>query len=431
MTNRKRIPVLHSFLAEKNKGKKLSIKDRLKIERNDFDIQEENSGADILVPAGRENGEKFNAFAELLRDKNIDKIFVNNNSVYIEKRGREYKSNLSFSSPAEFKEIITKLSENSKTERKYNEGMLDFKLGDGTRVLAILPPCTTEFPVLYITKTKNIEGTLESLVGLNCISKEISLFLEAVSNLNVNVLITGAKNCGKTTLLGAMAKKIQNNKRILTFEKNPELKLNQDQVIRLFSDDRSLAGDLLLQGLEFNPDKIVLDECSRDSIGGLLEGAFRNINFIATTNANSIRHAIENLECMFELNQKNRNTAEVKNFVLKNIDLIIELKRFDGGAIRVCEIVEVSHEDTPVLNRIFYWDYKNGIDGGFYSGGIKPEFLDNTGFEICDLIFEKKYEHTNNEVKGENIEAENVENQIKELYSYSKKANFFKKFRKK
>ena len=164
----------------------------IKIENEDF-IFPRNSGYGILN--------------EFFLDKNVDRIFVNNNNIYIEKKGREYKSNLSFNDSNELLDIIDSLIANSNQSIDKNQGVLNFKLEDGTRIFAFLPPQAPDFPILLIRKVKDITGSLESLIGLDCISKEISLFLEAIINLDLNIIISGAENSGKTTLLGAMAKK--------------------------------------------------------------------------------------------------------------------------------------------------------------------------------------------------------------------------------
>src|SRR5436309_10089627 len=79
--------------------------------------------------------------------------------------------------------------------------ILDSRLPDGSRVAAVLPPCSIDGITLTIRKFNTRHFTMADLVANGTLSDHAADFLrEKVSNRH-NMLISGGTGTGKTTLL--------------------------------------------------------------------------------------------------------------------------------------------------------------------------------------------------------------------------------------
>jgi Flp pilus assembly CpaF family ATPase len=104
---------------------------------------------------------------------------------------------------------------------------LDLRLPDGSRLSAIM--CASERPVLSIRRHRFAKVDLADLVGNETLSNEVADFLRAAVRARKNMMIAGATNVGKTTLLRALAAEIDPAERIVTVERALELGIATDK----------------------------------------------------------------------------------------------------------------------------------------------------------------------------------------------------------
>src|ERR1700754_1195848 len=83
---------------------------------------------------------------------------------------------------------------------------LDMRLPDGSRLSAVMD--VTLRPAISITRGRMGEGFLADLGGNGTMSPDVASFLAAAVAARKNIMIAGATNAGKTTLLRAMANQI-------------------------------------------------------------------------------------------------------------------------------------------------------------------------------------------------------------------------------
>src|SRR5438067_52128 len=89
----------------------------------------------------------------LLRDPETSDILVNNkDDIFVERRGRMEKLNISFRDDQHLLQIIDRIV--SAVGRRVDESspMVDARLADGSRVNAIIPPLALDGPVLSIRR---------------------------------------------------------------------------------------------------------------------------------------------------------------------------------------------------------------------------------------------------------------------------------------
>src|SRR5207245_987783 len=145
--------------------------------------------------------------------------------------------------------------------------MVDARLPDGSRVNAIIPPLAVDGPALTIRKFSEDPYTADDLVGFGTLTPETVAFIDACVRGKLNILVTGGTGTGKTTLLNVVSSFIPEDERIVSIEDAVELRLHQDNVVRLEARPANIEGkgqvtirDLLRNALRMRPDRIIVGE---------------------------------------------------------------------------------------------------------------------------------------------------------------------------
>ncbi|MEP6796622.1 MAG: ATPase, T2SS/T4P/T4SS family, partial [Lapillicoccus sp.] len=102
---------------------------------------------------------------------------------------------------------------------------LDLRLPDGSRLSAIMG--VTQRPALSIRRARLTRVFLDDLVQNGSMTPEIAEFLSAAVKARKNIMIAGATNAGKTTLLRALANEIPPEERLITVERALEMGLGE------------------------------------------------------------------------------------------------------------------------------------------------------------------------------------------------------------
>ena len=113
------------------------------------------------------------------------------------------------------------------SERRFDAAQpeLDLRLPDGSRLSAVM--AVTPRPVIDIRRHRLSDHSLDDLVGLGTLDDDLARMLASAVRAKRNILISGAMNSGKTTLLRALAAEISPSERIVTIEQALELGLDR------------------------------------------------------------------------------------------------------------------------------------------------------------------------------------------------------------
>src|SRR6185437_15421203 len=93
--------------------------------------------------------------------------------------------------------------------------ILDSRLPDGSRVAAVLPPCSVDGIALTIRKFDARRFTMNDLIERGSVAPVAAELLQARIAKRQNILISGGTGTGKTTLLGILAAAIPEDERIV------------------------------------------------------------------------------------------------------------------------------------------------------------------------------------------------------------------------
>ena len=116
----------------------------------------------------------------------------------------------------------------------------------------------------------------------------------------ISIVISGGTGSGKTTLLNILSQYIPNNERLVTIEDAAELRLAQENIVRLETRPPNIEGNgairqrqLLINCLRMRPDRIIMGEIRGEEAFDMLQAMNTGHEGSMTTiHANTPRDAI-------------------------------------------------------------------------------------------------------------------------------------------
>ena len=280
----------------------------------------------------------------LLADAEVTEIMVNGpNGVWVERSGSLQRVELRLDEPT-IEHLIERIVGPLGLRVDRASPMVDARLGDGSRINAVVPPLAVDGPCLSIRRFASRAIPLEWF----CPAPVASLLRWAV-RARMNLLVAGATSSGKTTLLNALSAEIPAGERIITVEDAAELTLPQENVVRLEARPANAEGvglatvrDLVRNALRMRPDRIVVgevrDAAALDMLQAMNTG---HEGSLSTCHANSPADALRRVETMVLMGDVALPLAAVRDHVASALDLVVQVARRPDGARRVVEVAEV------------------------------------------------------------------------------------------
>ena len=175
---------------------------------------------------------------------------------------------------------------------------LDLRLPDGSRLSAVMNVCAR--PAISVRKARLGRVFLDELIENGTMSAEVGDFLKAAVGARKNIMIAGATNAGKTTMLRALANEIPEHERLITVERALELGLGEyadlhPNVVAMeerLPNAEGVGGvsmaDLVRRSLRMNPSRVIVGEVLGDEIVTMLNAMTQgNDGSLSTIHANS------------------------------------------------------------------------------------------------------------------------------------------------
>jgi pilus assembly protein CpaF len=351
----------------------------------------------------------FGPLEVLLKDPTISDILINGpKKIYVERRGKMEKSDVTFRDNDHLMQIIDRIV--SKVGRRVDETspMVDARLPDGSRVNAIIAPLALDGASVSIRRFGANPLKLEDLLNYKAFTPEMAMLMEACIKARLNIIISGGTGCGKTTLLNTLSSFIPHDERLVTIEDAAELQLQQDHIVRLETRPPNIEGkgavstrDLVRNALRMRPERIIIGECrggeSLDMLQAMNTG---HAGSMTTLHANTPRDAQARLETMIMMSGMELPMKAMRQQISSAVDLIIQANRLQGGPRKVTHITEVMNmeQDMIIMQDIFR--YKQlGIDqngrafGQFEATGVRPSFvqrLEASGIKLPSNLFQER-----------------------------------------
>jgi len=288
----------------------------------------------------------------LLKDPSISEIMVNGPaSVFIERNGEiEPVPGISIAEKS-LQVAVRNIARALGDEISEEKPLLDSRLPDGSRVAAIIPPCSVGGTTLTIRKFQARFFTVDELVRAGSLTPDLLKQLRDAIKQRRNILISGGTSSGKTTLLTALAAFISDRDRVVLIEDTSEIQITKPNLVR-FEARREQPGlpavairDLVRATLRHRPDRIILGEVRGGEAFDLLQALNTgHSGTLSTIHANSAAQALSRFtSCVLESGVELPYQA-IRSNIGDAVHLLIHLERRDGRRI-VSEALQLERFD--------------------------------------------------------------------------------------
>jgi pilus assembly protein CpaF len=328
----------------------------------------------------------------LLNDPTVSDILVNTwNHVYVERRGKLEKTNITFKDNRHLMHIIDKIV--SGVGRRIDESspMVDARLPDGSRVNVIIPPLAVDGPILSIRRFGSTPLTAGDLLRNQMLTPEMLEVLGAAVKARMNIVVSGGTGAGKTTLLNVLSGFIGDTERIVTIEDSAELQVKQEHVVRLETRPCNVEGkgavrqrELVINALRMRPDRIILGEVRGEETMDMLQAMNTGHDGSLTTiHSNTPRDAVARMETMALMGDVGLPDRAIRAQIASAVQIIVQVSRMSDGTRRITHITEITGVTREIVSMqdIFLFEKKGlglqgKVKGCFAATGIMPKFAE-------------------------------------------------------
>ncbi len=343
---------------------------------------------------------------QYLDEEAVSEVLINGpNEVFVERKGLLERTPAKFLDEQALQAAVRNIAQFVGRRIDEDNPILDARLPDGSRVAAVLPPCSRKGTTLSIRKFSKGNPTFVDLINRGSISKDGARFLDVCIFLAKNIIISGGTGSGKTTLLNVLGSRIPGTQRLLIIEDSSELKINTDHVVFFetkHADEMGKGGisirDLIKSALRLRPDRIVVGEVrgpeALDLITAMNTG---HGGSMGTTHANTPYDGLVRLETLSMMGDTQVPVAAIRRQIASAIHLVTQIKRLHDGSRKITHITEVIPEIDDAGRyqiRDIYKFVQRGksadghIVGEFIPTGYIPSFMNE--IEMNRLPFPKE-----------------------------------------
>jgi pilus assembly protein CpaF len=320
----------------------------------------------------------------LLDDPEVENVDINGcDRVFVQYGdGREEMHGSVADSDEELVELIQVLAAHTGlTSRPFDSAnpQLDLRLPDGSRLSAVMNVCAR--PSVSIRKARMGRVFIDDLIANGTMSPDVGDFLKAAVQARKNIMIAGATNAGKTTMLRALANEITSWERLVTVERALELGLGEFEDLHpnvvafeeRLANSEGLGGvsmaELVRRSLRMNPSRVIVGEVLGDEIVTMLNAMSQgNDGSLSTIHANSSVEVFNRITT-YAIQAQERLPIEATQMLIAGaLDFVVFLrKRNDyaegGSLVRVVESVReiVGHDERVMSTEVFVYEPESGV----------------------------------------------------------------------
>lgn len=288
-----------------------------------------------------------------LDDDSVSEVLVNGpEEIFIERKGKLEKVPARFKDEQALQAAVRNIAQFVGRRIDEENPILDARLPDGSRVAAVIPPCSRKGTTLSIRKFSKGNPTFVDLIQRGSISKDAARFLDVCIYLGKNIIISGGTGSGKTTLLNVLGSRVPGNQRLLIIEDSSELKIQTDHVVFFETKHPDAMGkgeitirDLIKSALRLRPDRIIVGEVrgpeALDLVTAMNTG---HGGSMGTTHANTPYDALVRLETLSMMGDTQVPVAAIRRQIAAAIHMVVQIKRLNDGSRKVTNISEVIPE---------------------------------------------------------------------------------------
>ena len=290
---------------------------------------------------------------QFLDDPDVEEIWINApDTVFVARLGVSQKVDLVLTAE-EVRDLVERMLRPTGRRVDVSQPFVDASLADGSRVHVVIPDITKSHWSINIRKFSKRVRHLSDLVERNVLSGEAADFLTDAVRSGRTILVSGATQAGKTTMLQTLLREAPPTERVVSVEETFELDLAIPDHVGLQCRGASLEGTgevtlrrLVKEALRMRPDRIVVGEVREAEALDLLIALNSGLPGACTIHARSGSDALGKLCTLPLLAGGNIDRSFVAPTVASVIDLVVHVELHSTGQRQVREIVSPTGVDS-------------------------------------------------------------------------------------
>ena len=342
----------------------------------------------------------FGALQDLLDDETVEEIWINEpGRIFIARNGRSQLTSLILDD-REVRALAEKLLARTGRRIDLANPFVDASLPDGSRLHIAIPDITSKHWAINIRKFVIKAHSLEALVDAGTLTNQAALFLQACVAVGLNIVVAGATQAGKTTLMNALLNSAPAHERVITCEEVFELQLLSPDWVAMQTRQASLEGTgeitlrrLIKEALRMRPSRLVVGEVRHEECLELLIAMNSGMPSMCSIHANNVRSAISKL-CLLPMLAGSNVTGDfVIPTVANVIDIVVHTALTPNGLRQIQAIGSVTGRiegSTVEIGEIF-----SRVNGELIPSGTFPargELFSARGFDLGTILGGKSWQ---------------------------------------
>ena len=330
----------------------------------------------------------------LLDDPDIEEIWINEpDRIFVARNGKSELTNVIINEQ-DVRALVERMLASSGRRVDLSNPFVDATLPDGSRLHVAIPDITRKHWSVNIRKFIMGSKSLDGLVERGTLTDQAAAFLQACVVAGLNVIVSGATQAGKTTLMNALLNSAPSSERVITCEEVFELQLTSPDWVALQTRQASLEGTgeiplrrLIIEALRMRPTRLVVGEVRQEEALDLLVAMNAGMPSMCSLHANGAREAISKLCLLPMLAGSNVSAEFVIPTVASVVDVVVHTSLLPNGARRVQQITSVTGRvegNTIETGEIFSFQENQLVPQGIFPG--KQELFHAKGIEVSELI---------------------------------------------
>lgn len=308
-------------------------------------------------------------FKAIFEEDGVNEVMINQpGEAWVEKAGDQYLIKIPEIDMDHLLGLGRLVAQSTSQSISEETPLLSATLPNGYRIQIVFPPAVeSNFIAFSIRKGSTMHLSLDKYAEMgafdNTSTKElvnnddivlleylkkgkVKDFIKHAVSCKKNIIISGGTSTGKTTFTNAALGEIPTKERLITVEDAREVMLTEhpNKVHLLASKGgqgraKVTTQDLIEACLRLRPDRIIVGELR----GAEAFGFLRAINTghpgsISTLHADTPAMALEQLKLMVMQAGLGMPPDEIKKYILSVVDIVVQLKRGEGGKRYVSEV---------------------------------------------------------------------------------------------
>jgi pilus assembly protein CpaF len=327
-------------------------------------------------------------------DPSVEEIWINEPGKVFVARGGQPELTTTVLGEQEVRDLVEVMLRTSGRRVDLSSPFVDATLADGSRLHVVIPDITRRHWAVNIRKFVLRAHSLAELVWLGSLTPACAGFLEAAVVSGLNIVVAGATQAGKTTLLNCLAAAIPPRERVVTCEEVFELQISLPDVVAMQTRQPNLEGEgeirqrrLIKEALRMRPNRIIVGEVRQEECLDLLIALNSGFPGMTSIHANSAKEALVKLTTLPLLAGENVSHRFILPTVANSVDLIVHLAADARGRRQVQEVLGIAgrvEAESIESGLIFRRDNGRLVWTGEYPP--RRERFEAAGYDLVDVL---------------------------------------------